>query len=74
MVTKKKEGWLQERLDIKESVDKLLYRKVPRGVGWWYTLGSATLVTFILLVLSGAFLMMNYSPSLTMPTTVFSSS
>ena len=62
MVTKK-EGWLQERYELKDPLDKFLYRKVPRGVGWWYTLGSATLVSFILLLVTGAFLMMNYSPS-----------
>jgi quinol-cytochrome oxidoreductase complex cytochrome b subunit len=59
----KREGWLEERLAMKESVNHFLYRLVPRGVGWWYTLGSATLVTFILLVLTGVFLMMNYTPS-----------
>jgi len=59
----KRESWLQERLDLKDSLDHFLYRKVPRGVGWWYTLGSATLVCFILLVVTGVFLIMNYSPS-----------
>src|SRR3989304_3656815 len=62
MITKK-EGWLQERLGLKDALDHFLYRKVPRGVGWWYTLGSATMVSFILLLLTGAFLMMNYAPS-----------
>ncbi len=56
-------GWLEERIAIKELSDRFLYRKVPRGVGWWYTLGSATMVTFILLLFTGIFLMMNYSPS-----------
>jgi quinol-cytochrome oxidoreductase complex cytochrome b subunit len=55
--------WLEERLGASKVVGAFLYRKVPRGVGWWYTLGSATMVTFILLVLTGIFLMMNYSPS-----------
>jgi quinol-cytochrome oxidoreductase complex cytochrome b subunit len=59
----KREGWLEERLETRGSIDHFLYRTVPRGVGWWYTLGSATLVTFILLVLTGVFLMMNYTPS-----------
>jgi quinol-cytochrome oxidoreductase complex cytochrome b subunit len=55
--------WLEERLEIARPLSGFLYRKVPRGVGWWYTLGSATLVTFILLAVTGVFLMMNYSPS-----------
>ncbi len=56
-------GWLEERLELKKLTDSFLYRKVPRGVGWWYVLGSATLVTFIVLALTGLFLVMNYSPS-----------
>ncbi len=56
-------GWLEERLEIKKHIDGFLYRQVPRGVGWWYTLGSATMVCFILLLFTGLFLMMNYSPS-----------
>ncbi|MFH1003470.1 MAG: cytochrome b N-terminal domain-containing protein [Chloroflexota bacterium] len=56
-------GWLEERLELGKSLSWFLNRKVPRGVGWWYTLGSATMVAFILLVATGAVLMMNYSPS-----------
>ncbi len=56
-------GWIEERLEIKKHIDGFLYRQVPRGVGWWYTLGSATMVCFILLLFTGLFLMMNYSPS-----------
>ena len=56
-------GWIEERLEVKKYIDWFLNRKVPRGVGWWYTLGSATLVAFILLLFTGFFLMMNYSPS-----------
>lgn len=55
--------WLEERLEIKKPLDGFLFRKVPHGVGWWYTLGSATMVTFILLAITGVFLMINYSPS-----------
>ncbi len=62
-ITKVMRDWLEERLEFKESIDGFLFRKVPRGVGWWYTLGSATMVTFILLSLTGVFLMINYSPS-----------
>ncbi len=56
-------GWLEERLGASKLLGSFLYRKVPRGVGWWYTLGSATMVTFMLLAFTGLFLMMNYSPS-----------
>jgi len=56
-------SWLEERIELKSFLDWFLNRKVPRGVGWWYTMGSATLVAFIILLFTGAFLMFNYSPS-----------
>jgi quinol-cytochrome oxidoreductase complex cytochrome b subunit len=56
-------GWLNERLGTKQLLGSFLYRAVPKGVGWWQTMGSATLVVFILLVVTGIFLMLNYSPS-----------
>ncbi|MFC1872544.1 cytochrome bc complex cytochrome b subunit [Chloroflexota bacterium] len=56
-------SWLDERTGFRELLGAFLYRRVPRRVGWWQTLGSATMVTFILLVFTGAFLMFNYSPS-----------
>ena len=32
-----KKTWWEQRLYIKKQLDWLLYRKVPKGVGWWYT-------------------------------------
>jgi ubiquinol-cytochrome c reductase cytochrome b subunit len=55
--------WFEERLKLRTFLCWFLYRRVPRGVGWWYTMGSSTLVVFILLVLTGLCLMLNYSPS-----------
>lgn len=63
MAEEKTDGFIEERLEVKKYLRGFLYRKVPRGVGWWYTLGSATLIVFILLLVTGVFLMMNYSPS-----------
>lgn len=62
-MAKVSESWFEERLGLKAPISWFLNRKVPRGVGWWYTLGSATGVTFIILVVTGLFLMMDYSPS-----------
>ena len=56
------QGWIEERLELSKLV-WLGTRLVPKGVGWWYTFGSATLVAFILLVVTGISMMMNYSPS-----------
>jgi quinol-cytochrome oxidoreductase complex cytochrome b subunit len=63
MTEQQRTGWLDERFGANSLIGGFLYRKVPRGVGWWQTMGSATLVVFILLVVTGAFLMFNYSPS-----------
>lgn len=59
----KRVGWLEERLELRPLKSALLDRKIPRGVGWLYTLGSATLMTFVVLAVTGIFLSMNYSPS-----------
>lgn len=56
-------GWIEERLELRPLLSALLDRKIPAGVGWFYTLGSATLITFILLAVTGIFLSMSYSPS-----------
>ena len=62
-MAKTRSNWFDERFEASKLLGSFLYRKVPRGVGWWQTLGSATLVAFILLLFTGAFLMFNYSPS-----------
>lgn len=56
-------SWVDERADLTRTLSPLLFRKIPRGVGWWYTLGSATLFVFVLQAVTGIFLAMYYSPS-----------
>ena len=41
----------------------MLYRKVPKGTNWFYTLGSATLFAFTIQAITGVFLAMYYTPS-----------
>ena len=41
----------------------LFDRKMPAGLTWWHTLGSATLAVFIVQVATGIVLAMYYSPS-----------
>ena len=41
----------------------MLYRKVPKGTNWFYTLGSATLFAFAIQAITGVFLAMYYTPS-----------
>ncbi|MHB0868611.1 MAG: cytochrome b [Chloroflexota bacterium] len=56
-------SWIDERAELTRAFSPLLFRKIPRGVGWWYTFGSATLFVFLLQVVTGLFLAMYYSPS-----------
>ena len=40
----------------------LLFRKVPKGINWFYTLGSATMFAFLNQAVTGVFLAMFYRP------------
>jgi menaquinol-cytochrome c reductase cytochrome b subunit len=55
-------GWLDERTGASPIVRSMLYRKVPKGTNWFYTLGSATLFAFVSQAVTGVFLAMYYEP------------
>ncbi|MCL5960447.1 MAG: hypothetical protein M1358_14260 [Chloroflexi bacterium] len=55
--------WVDERLEIKPFFQYVLFRKMPVGINWWWTFGSATLFLFTLQVVTGMFLALYYSPS-----------
>ena len=54
--------WLEERSGLVGGVKYFLFRKVPRDIGWWHTLGSATLTAFLVQALTGVILAMYYKP------------
>ena len=56
-------NWLDERIGTNQVWEVLFLRKIPKGVNWWYTLGSATLFAFILQAVTGMFLAMYYAPT-----------
>src|SRR3954467_6546517 len=56
-------GWIDERTGGSSFLTGMLYRKVPKGTNWFYTLGSATLFAFTFQALTGVFLAMYYTPS-----------
>jgi menaquinol-cytochrome c reductase cytochrome b subunit len=58
-------GWVDQRLAATGFLTGMLYRKVPKGTNWFYTLGSATLFAFIVQAVTGVFLAMFYVPSAT---------
>jgi quinol-cytochrome oxidoreductase complex cytochrome b subunit len=58
-------GWIDERTGGASFLTGMLYRKVPKGTNWFYTLGSATLFAFVVQAVTGVFLAMYYTPSAT---------
>jgi menaquinol-cytochrome c reductase cytochrome b subunit len=58
-------GWVDQRLAASGFLTGMLYRKVPKGTNWFYTLGSATLIAFVSQAITGVFLAMFYTPSTT---------
>src|SRR5213595_2649545 len=57
--------WLDERTSLSGAGRWLMFRKVPKGTNWFYTLGSATLFAFLSQAVTGVFLAMYYRPSTT---------
>ena len=58
-------GWVDERTGGASFLTGMLYRKVPKGTNWFYTLGSATMFAFVSQAITGVFLAMYYTPSAT---------
>ena len=56
-------GWVDQRTGASGFLTGMLYRKVPKGTNWFYTLGSATLFAFAMQAITGVFLAMYYTPS-----------
>jgi len=54
--------WVDERTSLSGATRWLLFRKVPKGTNWYYTLGSATLFAFLSQATTGVFLAMYYRP------------
>src|SRR5579875_953867 len=54
--------WIDERTSLSPGIRWMLFRKVPRGINWFYTLGSATMFAFLNQAVTGVFLAMYYRP------------
>jgi quinol-cytochrome oxidoreductase complex cytochrome b subunit len=57
--------WVDERTSMSAGARWLMFRKIPKGTNWVYTLGSATLFAFLSQAVTGVFLAMYYDPSAT---------
>jgi menaquinol-cytochrome c reductase cytochrome b subunit len=56
-------GWVDERTSLTGPARWMMFRKVPKGTNWFYTLGSATMFAFLNQAITGVFLAMYYDPS-----------
>jgi menaquinol-cytochrome c reductase cytochrome b subunit len=57
--------WIDERTSLSGGLRWVMFRKVPKGTNWFYTLGSATMFAFFSQAVTGVFLAMYYDPSVT---------
>src|SRR5690348_11322918 len=57
--------WIDERTSLSGGLRWMLFRKIPPGVNWFYTLGSATMFAFLSQAVTGVFLAMYYRPDAT---------
>ncbi len=56
--------WFEERLQLKKLLGPTMAHPVPRSsASWWYVFGSATLVIFMLQIVTGICLALVYVPS-----------
>jgi len=56
-------NFLDDRLGVPTAWRKFTDRKIPRGIGWLHTLGSATLFLLVLQIATGIFLAFYYVPA-----------
>jgi menaquinol-cytochrome c reductase cytochrome b subunit len=57
--------WVDERTSLSGGARWVMFRKVPKGTNWFYTLGSASMIAFLSQAMTGIFLAMYYDPSAT---------
>ncbi|HEY7064394.1 MAG TPA: cytochrome B6, partial [Chloroflexota bacterium] len=55
--------WADDQLGFTEAILPIIQHPVPRGVNWWYVFGSATLVAFLVQVITGVALAFTYVPA-----------
>src|ERR671921_806406 len=48
--------WIDERTSLSGGARWMMFRKVPKGTNWFYTLGSATMFAFLNQAITGVFL------------------
>src|SRR5436305_2785257 len=57
--------WIDERTSLSGGIRSMLFRKVPKGITWFYTLSSATMFVYLSQPVTGVLLAMYYQPDAT---------
>lgn len=57
-------GPLDERLEIRQALEKALKKPVPYHVNWTFCFGGITFFMFLVQVVTGILLLMNYQPTI----------
>ncbi len=55
--------WLEDRTGLGKAVGPVLTHPIPQGTDWFYVFGSATLVSFVVQVVTGIALALVFAPS-----------
>jgi menaquinol-cytochrome c reductase cytochrome b subunit len=55
--------WVDERTSLTGAARWMMFRKIPKGTNWFYTLGSSTMFAFLSQAVTGVVLAMYYDPS-----------
>ena len=56
-------GWVDDRTGLVAVTEHAMFHKVPRSAKWWYVFGSATLMFFIVQLVTGVLLTTLFVPS-----------
>ena len=56
-------GELDERLDLRSALQKILKKPVPKHINFWFCFGGFTFLLFAINVVTGIFLLMYYRPT-----------
>ena len=54
--------WVDDRTQLSGGMRWVMFRKVPKGTNWFYTLGTASMFAFFSQAATGIFLAMYYRP------------
>jgi ubiquinol-cytochrome c reductase cytochrome b subunit len=56
-------NWVDQRVGISRDLWPIAAHPVPKTTNWWYVLGSATLIAFVMQVVTGVALAFTYVPA-----------